>query len=107
MRIYFGSPRGVNYSFVLNEELLDALRVKLCYAPVNTRWHVLVIVSRLCLNITEPNAVEDDDDDDDEVKTRCERQRGSGGRRFITSKGRLASPRRKTKPAITVIPSAR
>jgi len=106
MRIYFGSPRGVNYSFVLNEELLDALRVKLCYAPVNTRWHVLVIVSRLCLNITEPNAVEDDDDDD-EVKTRCERQRGSGGRRFITSKGRLASPRRKTKPAITVIPSAR
>ena len=106
MRIYLGSPRGVNYSFVLNEELLDALRVKLCYAPVNTRWHVLVIVSGLRLNITEPNAVEDDDDDD-EVKSRCERRRGSGGRRFITSKGRLASPRRKTKPAITVIPSAR
>lgn len=74
------------------------------HAPVNTRWHVLVIVPRLCLNITEPSAVEDEDEDD-EVESRCERQRDGG--RFITSKGRLSSPRRKTKPAITVIPSAR
>lgn len=88
------SRRRIIRSYLMENYL--TLRVKLCHAPMNTRWHVLVIVLRLCLNITGASAVEG------EVKSRCER-RG----RFITSKGRLASPRWKTKPAITVIPSAR
>lgn len=98
--IHLGPSRGANYSFVLNRELLDASSEIVPCASEHEVAHVLVIVLRLSLNITgTPSAVED------EVKSRCERRRGGG--RFITSKGRLASPRRKTKPAITVIPSAR
>jgi len=40
---------------------------------VNTGWHVLVIILRLCLDITGRSAVED------ELKSRYERRRGDAG----------------------------